>query len=88
MEGWCSSDSTQVATCSYFWLNRCYNNMDGVLWPADGNGDFYESCFSCTADHGAQPGLMSCTCLNQMQQNVSTQINLSRLLGAANRDNC
>ena len=77
MQGWCSDNSTQAVQCSYFWLNRCYNNFDGVLAAADGDGDFHASCANCVAV-AATPGSMRCTCLNKRQQNVTAEVNLSR----------
>ncbi|KAH8888397.1 hypothetical protein GQ53DRAFT_826108 [Thozetella sp. PMI_491] len=79
MEGACTSGQSRYVN-SMFPLNRCYNNMDGVLQPANGNGDFFATCFDCTSPRNPAapiPGLMTCTCLNRMHENVSASIDLN-----------
>jgi hypothetical protein len=45
-EGLCE-DAHKTLRCSVMHLNRCYENVDGVLRRNSGTGAFYNSCENC-----------------------------------------
>ena len=72
-EGNCE-DARKNVVCTYMWLNRCYNNVEGHLVPNfHGQGDFANLCKNCRANDPLRAGWLFCDCWGTIVESMDHQ---------------